>query len=328
MKMDEKKALTPQAMQDTPTYAIGAASQLSGVGVDSIRVWERRYGAVAPQRNERNKRRYTRDDVMRLRLIKRLIENGNPVSTVAYFSDEELRARLQIYADAIGPIAKSPARPSALVYGGVLGQLLSEHWTRSDRVSFEAGYTDITEFELQALASSPEVLILDFPFLNQQWVDGVLTLRAGVGASRVIVVYGYANSVCLERLTSLGVVILRAPVTLDMLEQACLSPSTAASLPYDPAKSDAVGARSYDDRALAALTTVSTAIQCECPHHLADLLFRLTAFETYSADCESRSTQDAALHAVLYRHTAQARGLIEQALDHLIQMEGIELPDR
>ncbi len=57
-------------------------------------------------------------------------------------------------------------------------------------MSFEAGYTDFTELELQALASSPKVLILDFPFLNQQRVDEVLTLRAGLGASRVIVVYG------------------------------------------------------------------------------------------------------------------------------------------
>lgn len=55
--------------------------------------------------------------------------------------------------------------------------------------------------------------------------------------------------------------------------------------------------RLYDDRQLSSASTISTAIECQCPHHLADLILSLCHFEEYSARCESQSRDDAALHA-------------------------------
>jgi hypothetical protein len=72
---------------------------------------------------------------------------------------------------------------------------------------------------------------------------------------------------------------------------------------------------------------VSTAIKCECPHHLVDLIMSLSAFEAYSAACESRSREDAALHAKLHAVTAHVRSLLEQALAEVVAVEGIELGD-
>jgi hypothetical protein len=69
----------------------------------------------------------------------------------------------------------------------------------------------------------------------------------------------------------------------------------------------------------------ATAIKCECPHHLVDLIMSLSAFEAYSAACESRSREDAALHAKLHVTAARARALLEQALADVVAMEGIEL---
>ena len=65
--------------------------------------------------------------------------------------------------------------------------------------------------------------------------------------------------------------------------------------------------------------------QCECPHHLADILLGLRAFEEYSADCENRNEEDAELHRYLWRRTAQARALFEEAIEHLAEVEGISL---
>jgi hypothetical protein len=48
------------------------------------------------------------------------------------------------------------------------------------------------------------------------------------------------------------------------------------------------------------------------------------AFEAYSAQCESRSPSDQALHAHLYCVAAHARALLEGALKQVAQAEGLE----
>ncbi|MBK7766530.1 MAG: hypothetical protein IPI44_10685 [Sulfuritalea sp.] len=70
----------------------------------------------------------------------------------------------------------------------------------------------------------------------------------------------------------------------------------------------------------------SVALNCECPRHITDLLVRLGNFETYSAECESRSPADAVLHHYLKEVTGNARALLEEALAHVVAAEGISMP--
>ena len=71
----------------------------------------------------------------------------------------------------------------------------------------------------------------------------------------------------------------------------------------------------------------STQIRCECPHHLADLLTTLRAFEDYSASCESLNEADAELHHFLWSTTARARMVFENALIKVAAAEGISLDE-
>ena len=66
-------------------------SRLTGLTADTIRVWERRYGAVAPERTEGNKRRYDGNQVRRLVLLRRATELGHSIGQVARLRDDELR---------------------------------------------------------------------------------------------------------------------------------------------------------------------------------------------------------------------------------------------
>ena len=83
--------------------------------------------------------------------------------------------------------------------------------------------------------------------------------------------------------------------------------------------------RRFTDGQLAKASRVSSTIDCECPQHLGDLLTSLTAFERYSSECESRSPEDEALHRFLHQTTAQARAMMEHALEEVIEAEGITL---
>jgi len=78
--------------QDTNgLYPMRVVSRLTGLTADTIRVWERRYGAVDPERTGGNKRRYNGTHVRRLVLLRRATELGHSIGQVATLHDEELR---------------------------------------------------------------------------------------------------------------------------------------------------------------------------------------------------------------------------------------------
>lgn len=299
--------------------------------VDTIRVWERRYRTVVPGRNEQNKRRYTHADIVRLTLIKQLVNLGHAVSTVASLRDSELRARLSLHEQTAAP-PKTLAPRKVLLYGPTLPHLLQIQGAAFRAIEVIGSSEDFAKFKQDALNLKPEFLVLEFPALNAKHIDEVLALKAQIAPTQVVVVYAYGTTDNVRRLVSMDVAALRTPVTAEMLQET-LAPTYDAdgmrlrhALPRRESVSGDPPPRKYDDRALAALTNVATAINCECPHHLSDLLMRLNAFEAYSADCEKRNREDASLHAFLHRRTAHARALVEEAVDYIIRAEQIDLP--
>tara|TARA_Y100001954_G_scaffold146020_1_gene155421 strand:- start:2500 stop:4251 length:1752 start_codon:yes stop_codon:yes gene_type:complete len=72
-------------------YSIKIASQLTGVQENTIRSWERRHNALRPFRNEKGKRIYSDDDIRRINLLKKGIERGISIGSLASLEDEELK---------------------------------------------------------------------------------------------------------------------------------------------------------------------------------------------------------------------------------------------
>jgi DNA-binding transcriptional MerR regulator/methylmalonyl-CoA mutase cobalamin-binding subunit len=75
-------------------FNIGVVERETGIGKDTLRVWERRYGFPLPVRDEREDRLYPADQVDRLRLIKRLLDSGMRPAKVVGLGMEELSALL------------------------------------------------------------------------------------------------------------------------------------------------------------------------------------------------------------------------------------------
>jgi DNA-binding transcriptional MerR regulator/methylmalonyl-CoA mutase cobalamin-binding subunit len=74
----------------TLLYPIRAVSKLTGISIDTLRAWERRYQAVTPQRDE-SRRLYTEADVQRLQLLNAAVEKGHAIGRLAGLSNEELQ---------------------------------------------------------------------------------------------------------------------------------------------------------------------------------------------------------------------------------------------
>jgi DNA-binding transcriptional MerR regulator len=74
-------------------FTIKAVSHSTGVSIETLRAWERRYRVVEPKRDPNGRRSYDPGDVIRLRKLREATERGHPISKLARVSDEEL-ARL------------------------------------------------------------------------------------------------------------------------------------------------------------------------------------------------------------------------------------------
>ena len=95
-----------------PRYPIRAVSRLTGIAIDTLRAWERRYGAVTPTRDGRG-RMYTEADVARLRLLNGAVEQGHSIGRLAGLSDDQLHD-LSGAAGGVGLRQAAPARPTPL----------------------------------------------------------------------------------------------------------------------------------------------------------------------------------------------------------------------
>jgi len=73
-----------------PKYRIGTVSRLTGLTADVVRVWERRYKAISPQRSEGGSRLYSDAEIERLRKLRQAVELGHAIGQVARLPDTEL----------------------------------------------------------------------------------------------------------------------------------------------------------------------------------------------------------------------------------------------
>ncbi len=76
-----------------PVYSlltIAAVERETGIGKDTLRAWERRYGFPAPLRNAQGDRAYTWEQVERLRRVRRLVAAGHRPGVLMRLSVAEL----------------------------------------------------------------------------------------------------------------------------------------------------------------------------------------------------------------------------------------------
>lgn len=74
----------------TGVYPIRAVARLTGLGIDTIRAWERRHAAVTPARDDRG-RTYSDADIERLRLLRDAVAAGHSIGHVAPLDNARLR---------------------------------------------------------------------------------------------------------------------------------------------------------------------------------------------------------------------------------------------
>ena len=89
-----------------PRHPIRIVMDRTGLPLETLRAWERRYGAVRPERTGGAQRRYSDADVERLRALARVVAGGRSIGQVARMSTEELAALAREDAQSRAPVAE------------------------------------------------------------------------------------------------------------------------------------------------------------------------------------------------------------------------------
>ena len=76
------------------TYTIKDLEKLSGIKAHTIRIWEKRYGLIEPQRTSTNIRTYCDVDLKHLLNISFLNRHGLKISKIAQLSKDEVREKI------------------------------------------------------------------------------------------------------------------------------------------------------------------------------------------------------------------------------------------
>ena len=315
--------------QKSEGYRIGAVSRLTGISADNLRVWERRYQTVTPARTQSGDRLYSLEDVSRLKLIKKLVDSGDTISTIASLDEDELRKRLS--ANRPEP-TQTPEQPcSLIVIGESLVKAMLAERDMLTQVSLTQTFNNAASFQAQSDHLKADVLVIEQPTLH---VDNSIQINDWInqlGVHTAIVVYRFAARDALNRLPAAKCVTLRAPASPATIQSQCVRRAAIQPKPAEDIDqliqtlSGAVPARHFDDETLARLADASTTVKCECPLHLSELISSLSAFEIYSSECESRNARDAALHSYLNETASRARYMIETALRKVIEVDNIKL---
>jgi DNA-binding transcriptional MerR regulator len=83
-------------------YTIRDIEKLSGIKAHTIRIWEKRYNILEPDRTESNIRMYSDDELRRILNIAILNNSGVKISHIANLSDDELHQRIISLKDISG----------------------------------------------------------------------------------------------------------------------------------------------------------------------------------------------------------------------------------
>jgi DNA-binding transcriptional MerR regulator len=322
------------ATDDNPKkrYRSGDAARLAKMPVTTLRIWERRYGVVAPPKSESGQRLYSEDDVRRLSLLKGLVLRGHPIGTIAKLD------RAQLEQLALGPSDKDYAQlascPAPLPMGitvAVIGDAFVRRLEAQDFDLSEAGVFKVARFaSLDAVSSQLaieplDILLITVTSLHEDVASQVLSLGEACQARAIAVAYGFGAGRAIQMLRLSGVRLYREPDSRIELRQV-LEELGRVAQGWGASAQDSLwlrAARRFDDRTLAGMAARSSTIACECPQHLAELIMKLSAFEKYSDECGSRSVEDVLLHRNLGDVANRALAMFESALARIATEEGL-----
>lgn len=176
-----------------PVRTIKLVARQTGLSVHTIRVWEKRYGAVRPVRASNNRRLYSEEDIERLRLLRQATMAGHSIGQIAQSSVAELRRLLR------DDLATRNAEPAAATRHdrGVADDLIAAALRATERLDL-ADLRDLLDRGAVELGQPAMLHKFVAPFaveVGERWRRGELNVAHEHFATSTITVFlaGFAR---------------------------------------------------------------------------------------------------------------------------------------
>jgi MerR family transcriptional regulator, light-induced transcriptional regulator len=118
-------------------YTMKVVSRRTGLTSHTIRVWEKRYKAVEPERTDTNRRLYSETDIERLTDLHRATQQGHSIGRIAQLAASELKALVDEEAPSFTPTPPSPPSPLSLDGDGHFVAICLEAIQATDAAALE-----------------------------------------------------------------------------------------------------------------------------------------------------------------------------------------------
>ena len=285
-------------------YRIGTVAQLTQISVERLRAWERRYG-LAPAHRAGKTRFYSADQVTRLTKIKRLIDAGQPISSLVELTDEQLDER-QVSHQAV------TAQPASTGLIGPNLLVLEQQQGEDLRIRISARWANMEAFERDRRGVDKlDAVVVQLPVLNQ---EPLATITELYPAAQIVALYQFATANHISAVEELGIPTLKWPAPWQEIE------ATVASVHRLADAQGRATRRRFSDEELVAIAASTLSDPTGCPQHLVELISQLNAFADYSLSLGTAPDQ---LYDGIHIDTTQARAHLERALEALAMAEGL-----
>lgn len=164
-------------------HSILSVSRRTGLSAHVIRVWERRYGAVKPNRTDTNRRLYSNAEIERLQLLRRATEAGHSIKNIAALETAKLEGLVS--AADVAPVATRTRVSSA---NPTFVQECITATQRLDGVAFDDVLARAT-ISLGQHGLLEQVVAPVAETIGEMWRDGLLTAAHEHFASAAIRVF-------------------------------------------------------------------------------------------------------------------------------------------
>ncbi len=303
-------------------YRIGTVAKLTGIAVERLRAWERRYD-LAPASKIGKTRFYSSEQVGWLKSVKALIDQGQPISSLVDLNQAQLDARLTTERKVR---TRTESARVALIGTSLL--LLEQEQQDAPRLSVISRSVNVDAYlelygDEPAAELTPDVILVQVPVLT---ITPLEQLQDTAPDAQMLVFYEFARPTHLQAATAQQFELLSWPQSWSSIEQAA---ANVCGLPLLSAQS---AQRRFTDEELVAIAG-SSSDPHQCPRHLTEMITRLNAFAEFTAALAAASETAAtqapstaarpgrALYHRLHTNSTQARATLEQALELAIEAE-------
>lgn len=312
--MDDKNRTEHQEL-----YRIGTVSALTGLSVERLRAWERRYD-LSPAHKSGRTRFYDQSQLDRFKVIKRLIDLGHPISSLVELDQNQLETRLRHQSLEESEFHNATVlfqdRPMVGLIGPNLLLLEQKTSAASDEsqqgsIEIAARWANVDAFKSeQDQVEDLDVIVIQLPVLNTQPIELV---KEYFPKSKVIVLYQFTRADIISQIQSLKIPTIKWPVSWIEIEHMCVNGHRLLKGNKHPTP------RKFSDEELIAIAS-SSDDTTGCPEYVVESIHQLNALATYSHEC-GKEFKDSSSMQALHASTTHARAELEIALDRLISVD-------